>query len=523
MSGSQGSGRPVSAHGDNEQPASQEGPIDSSDASNHSTVAPERDDAQPSKKEKNVETTRPKLGGSGGHMSRSEYYGKRRHQRGTVDDKWHVWHSEIRSTVIEALKKAVIAFGSITIWMWVCLPIFFGSTYTLESYFPNMTVHLINFDTTTGASSVLGPAMVDMANMQMTLPRSSTHLGWQLRPASQYPNGLDSVRQDILSQASWACVTVNANATSAYLTALENGDASYNPTGAISIWFQSARFYQITLLYIQPLLISNVESALTMARQQAYQAFITANANNATAIQLAAQVPQALGTTFSYNIQDLRSIPSNAWGAAAPMEAGLVFFVIFAFYICLYGGISRMKSGLQNRLTWRSMIGLRLGWPIFAYFWMSLWQTCVIRAFQVPLNTTIGRAGFFVLWMLNWFTIICAGLAMETVLAIVGIPFLPFFLIFWIVMNITSSFFPIELMPDFYHFFRWFPFVQNVQAYKIITFGTDLTHRLGLHFGVLFAIMAVEFVCFPLAITFERWKLDSGKLKEMREKEEKKE
>jgi hypothetical protein len=109
------------------------------------------------------------------------------------------------------------------------------------------------------------------------------------------------------------------------------------------------------------------------------------------------------------------------------------------------------------------MVALRLGWPVFAFFFMasdslsvrqsasdrqSLWFTLIERAFQIPMwdflgaggySTTIIRSGadpsggFVALWMLNYVTLIAAGFAMETVLAVVGIPFLPFFLILWII------------------------------------------------------------------------------------------
>jgi hypothetical protein len=41
--------------------------------------------------------------------------------------------------------------------------------------------------------------------------------------------------------------------------------------------------------------------------------------------------------------------------------------------------------------------------------------------------------GFPALWALNWVTIVAAGLAMETVQALVGIAGLPLFLILWII------------------------------------------------------------------------------------------
>lgn len=43
-------------------------------------------------------------------------------------------------------------------------------------------------------------------------------------------------------------------------------------------------------------------------------------------------------------------------------------------------------------------------------------------------------------------------------------PLPPVFLILWIILNITSSFQPIELMEKFYHFLRWLPFVNIVEV-----------------------------------------------------------
>ena len=100
-------------------------------------------------------------------------------------------------------------------------------------------------------------------------------------------------------------------------------------------------------------------------------------------------------------------------------------------------------------------------------------------------------------------------------------------------------------MPSFYKFLYWAPFIHNVevrpgpsplsssltpadlfffhfQAYKIIAFGTDLTHRIGYHFGIIFALIGVEVIGFPLSVFFERWKLDRGKMRAKAKEEEEK-
>ena len=93
--------------------------------------------------------------------------------------------------------------------------------------------------------------MIEMANTQNSLPIETPHFTYIIREASDYPNGLEDVRREVLGQECWAAVVINANATTAWRNALETGDAGYNPNGAIGIYFQSARFYQVVLLYIQ--------------------------------------------------------------------------------------------------------------------------------------------------------------------------------------------------------------------------------------------------------------------------------
>ncbi|ORY31253.1 hypothetical protein BCR39DRAFT_527132 [Naematelia encephala] len=435
-----------------------------------------------------------------------------------VEPKYHLFHPAIRKQRHLAIKKGAILFLFITLLLWACLSFFWGSTYLLENNFHRLTVNYISFDT--DPESFLTPAITTAANAQNALPGSEAHMTWIVKDPADYPDGLQDVYMDIKAQRCWAAVVVNANATTAWRNALQTGDSSYDPTGAVGVYYSSARFYQVTLLYVDAILKQNLQTPLSTARGNAYKSFVTTAQSNTTALTLAQAVPQAIGSVFGYTIFDYPNIGNNQWGSAAPMEASLIYFVIFAFYIAMFGGIGRNKSGLTAKLTLPAMLGLRVGWPLIAYFIMSLWQTCVVAAFKVPLTNVLGSGGFPALWMLNYVTIISGGFAMETVLAIVGPPFLPFFLMPWIIINITSSFFPIELMPVFYRFLRWTPFINNIMAYKIIAFGTDLTHRIGLHFGIIFGVIGVELIGFPAAVIYERWKTDKAKIQQLKQKAE---
>ena len=139
----------------------------------------------------------------------------------------------------------------ISLWLWATLSFFWGSTYQLINQFYNLQVYVVNFDTTSNAF-LPGPIQTEV-NYQNSLGWDVAHVTWVMRDPSNYPNGLADVQNEVLTQQCWATVVINANATSAWTSALAAGDSSYDPTGAIGIYVQSARFYQVILNYLEPI------------------------------------------------------------------------------------------------------------------------------------------------------------------------------------------------------------------------------------------------------------------------------
>ena len=55
----------------------------------------------------------------------------------------------------------------------------------------------------------------------------------------------------------------------------------------------------------------------------------------------------------------------------------------------------------------------------------------------------MGHVGWLATWALNYLSFLALGLAMEVAITLLGLKWMPFFLITWIIINITSSFLPI--------------------------------------------------------------------------------
>ena len=81
------------------------------------------------------------------------------------------------------------------------------------------------------------------------------------------------------------------------------------------------------------------------------------------------------------------------------------------------------------------------------------------------------------------------GLPMESLFTFIGLKWAGYFLSFWIVVNVSSSFQSFELMPRFYQYGYAFPFFNAIQATRTILFNTK--SHLGRNFGVLIAWMVL--------------------------------
>ncbi len=99
-----------------------------------------------------------------------------------------------------------------------------------------------------------------------------------------------------------------------------------------------------------------------------------------------------------------------------------------------------------------------------AYLLLSLSYSMVSLAFQIPFwgspapptetvanATAYGRGSFPVYWMINFVGMTALGLACENVAMIIGFPWTSMWLIFWVISNVATSFYAIELSPGFFY------------------------------------------------------------------------
>lgn len=209
-------------------------------------------------------------------------------------------------------------FIVVTCTLWALLPIFWGSTLLLEHYFYRLNIFVVDFDSqAVGAQNALaGPPITQ--SLIMLNSKVGPHLTYQVVPPAHFPGGPSQVMEAVGHNEAWGAVVINGNATTAWRSAIENGDAAYDPTGSVGVYFSGAHFYQIVLLYVAPIMKTNVVTALIEASDAAARTFLQTaiSANNATAVSMAARAPQTLGNVFGMFTYDVRPITAWAVGRA---------------------------------------------------------------------------------------------------------------------------------------------------------------------------------------------------------------
>jgi len=305
--------------------------------------------------------------------------------------------------------------------------------------------------------------------------------------------------------------------------AVASGNTSYDPIGACQLVYQDSRDDTNWYDFMLPL-ISKVQTQAQSQVGEKWAKMVLQNASDANALQRIQAVPQAINPAIGFSEFNLR--PFYPYTSIPAVSIGLIYLIIISFFsFSFYMPIHMQYLSPQGHppLKFPQLIAWRWAATITAYLFLSLAYSFVSMAFQINFFGTnpvtsetqvtmveygnpvaYGHGTFPVYWMLNYFGMIALGLACENVAMVVGQPWMGLFLIFWVITNVSTSFYDIEIAPEFYRWGYAWPLHSIVEGSRQILFG--LHSRIGLDFGILVAWGAVNTAFFPLCCWFQRWK-----------------
>lgn len=440
------------------------------------------------------------------------------------------WSPELRQVRNRAFAKWIVTTAFLMAFILVVLSLYWGVFFNVQNRLHRLPVFVVDFDGVapydqTGNQPFVGPTITDL--IQTTLSQGSPTIGWEVRPSSQYNNDPLQVRQAVYDLKAWAAIIINPNATAMLYSAIANGNVSYEPLGACQLVYQAARDDTNWSSFLSPVITKLQTEAQTMVGRM-WMNLVLQNATEPTTLSNMRNVPQAINPAIGFSEFNLR--PFYPYTGIPAVSIGLIYLIIisffsFSFYMPIH--MQYIKPENHPPLKFPQLIAWRWLATISAYFMLSLAYSFVSMAFQLnftatnPITSTTqatdtafgnpvsyGHGTFLVYWMLNFFGMIALGLACENMAMVVGQPWMGLFLIFWVITNVSTSFYDIEIAPGFYRWGYAWPLHSIVEGSRSILF--DLHSRIGVDFAILIGWGTVNTLVFPYACWFMKWKQEKG-------------
>ncbi|KAK1985842.1 MNNG and nitrosoguanidine resistance protein [Colletotrichum cereale] len=442
------------------------------------------------------------------------------------------WHPSMRKVRAHVIRLWLRTIAILFIFILAILSLYWAVLYRADANLRSLIVHVVDFDGQVApyesVQPIVGPTVVQI--VQQSLDKPGPSLGWAVLPASNFNNDPMAVRMAVYDWHSWAAVIIHANATAALQEAVATGDANYDPAGSLQIIIQTARD--------QTTYQSNIQPYITQFTEQFSQQFgkrwgQSVMSNSSLSRDNLARASTAVNPGIAPLMIDLR--PFQPATATPAVSIGLIYLIImaffsFSFFLPIHSKYIQPQGHPPLRF-WQLIVWRWLA-TIVAYFLISLSYSLISLAFQIPFTappasptepppptgaTAYGHGTFPVYWMLNFVGMSALGLACENVAMIVGQPWTALWLIFWVITNVSTAFYAIDLSPGFYHWGYAWPLHQVVEASRQLLF--DLHSKIGLNFGILFAWAAVNTLLFPFCCYFMRWKTEREKRNAERDKD----
>ncbi|KAF8906534.1 hypothetical protein CPB84DRAFT_1675500 [Gymnopilus junonius] len=285
---------------------------------------------------------------------------------------------------------------------------------------------------------------------------TSAHIvNWHVQQAQEFPDGLKSLVAALLDEKCWVAIAINLNATRGLNERLTGTNPSvFNASTAITAYGLEAR-NENAFTYLRK--ITSLLDQIT--HDFAVKLWVDAIQSNGS---IAAVPPEILTRPIYFTLENLR--PFDAPVATAVTFIGLIYLLILSFMVLAY--------------------------------------TTLTSAFKLPFDRHFGRGGFVLFWMLSWFGMTAAGLALEAMMTLLTIKYIQVFMILWVIGNVSVCLWPIDALPYIYNYGHAAPFYQISRGVRSILFGTK--NELGQNFGILSVWIVVSCISLPLIQWYRR-------------------
>lgn len=437
----------------------------------------------------------------------------------------------------DSRKKLVIKYLSIYALMGFLIlgifSIYWGSAYQRDDRYHRLRMLVVIEDTQTVNGTE--PAVGNSLRSLFESPQASKYGGWLIQNNTKFGETAEShgnsiwqeVQRQVHHEEYWAGIYVRANASNDLKNAIVAGDTSYNVSAeTIRVYYETGRdmmsmnsYVTSNVQHMSIQFAANTSHVITELLSDVDKSSVFSNPGS---LEVAA-------TPLQFHMEDGR--PWTDPTLFAPSQVGLIYVIIltffaFNFFNDIHLSVARLGIKPLHLVLYRALSS------IISFFILSLLYSLVTLAFQVDFTVAFGRSGFLVYWMTNFLTMWAVGAMNETMAMwciMVYPPILGFWMLFWVVVNISPTFTAMAILPKFYRYGYALPVHASYEITKVIFFDT-YKGAMGRNYGILVAwdVFSTTFLIFTFKVfgkkmgakaRADREKLRDEFKQELREKE----
>jgi len=175
------------------------------------------------------------------------------------------------------------------------------------------------------------------------------------------------------------------------------------------------------------------------------------------------------------------------------------------FFIVAFNGISESFS-LFTRTSWRTSTAIRIAVGFTFTFFAACATTGYIWAFRE--NWQVGGKEFGKTWMMLWLMMHIYYLMWDTATAYLPMAVMPFIIVTFLFLSITSANSPFEITPGFYRWSQSLPAFEVVQMLWNVWSGSS--HKIYQAMPILFSWWLVWLVAATYGYTNRRRMASKG-------------
>lgn len=373
--------------------------------------------------------------------------------------------------------------------------IYWGSMYGRDGRVKNLKMLVVIEDDSTidGVPPAIGNLVRDVLDM----PSSRAYGNWLIQNNTEFQIQADKhnntiaeeIEREVHHQNYWASIHVKKNASLNFYDAIINGDSSYNMSfNSIVSYYETGRDFLAMAEYVVPSLQAIEASVATTSFNVTDEILLGQNLSTVFSDPNALRV-----ATHSLDFFFIDSKPFTDQVLVAPSQVGLIYTIIITFFAFNFFTEIHKSVG-QMGVKPKQILIYRFFSVVITFFFMSLFYSLVTLAFQVDFGRAFGRSGFLVYWMTNYMTMWSVGAMNEAagmILVMIYPPLMGFWMLFWVIVNISPTFAPMELSPGVYRYGYVTPIYNSYEITKVIFFDT-YKGNMGRNYGILVVNMVVS-------------------------------